>query len=219
MPQDRRPSVPLIRCKIMRKNKYLDGLLMAGPFIICFVLFGTMNLIAGTFLTLMAYKSRLPMVSSTYSEDFLKSYSEKMEHLFDPLKIVGPILLVTGFMLLVIGLLLGTIACKSSVHAAWKEPRLSPLSCFQLSHMNDSQRLRLQVTSNTKRKSSLCPTQKQVSRLNPAFLTTLDVTADVHISPCTSRTDKINSKAPPEDITHDVMAHDTAGSNIEKINH
>ncbi|XP_022241401.1 uncharacterized protein LOC111085730 [Limulus polyphemus] len=184
MPPNRETAVPVIHCHPIQSKRIIAGLVMAGPFVTCFALFGIMNLVAGTFLTIMACKPQTSHPDSTYSEEFLRTFSKKLENILDPFKIVGPILLITGFLLVNIGIVLGIIACKSSLHTAQKDSLPSPVSCFQLSDINGTMGTRLQTSSNFKERSFLCPPQRQnLGKRDTTSFTYLDAIIDVHMTP------------------------------------
>ena len=74
-------------------------------------MFGICNLVAGTIVTVLACKPRLTIY---LDDEFLQEYpNHNISNLLDPLKIVGPILLITGATLIIIGIMLGVIACRS----------------------------------------------------------------------------------------------------------
>ncbi|XP_076351487.1 uncharacterized protein LOC143247378 [Tachypleus tridentatus] len=208
MPQNRRTAVPVIRCRLQRNDNIISGLVMASPFAICFALFGIMNLIAGTFLIIMACKPRAKGSFANYSEEFIRAYNENIENLFDPFKIVGPILLITGSLLVIIGTVLGVVACKSSIHVARKEPPPSARpSCFQLSNINGTPDSKLQTSSNRKDHVFLCSPKHLGSG---RFDTTLFVT-DVHLSnyPCSSKTGAVTTTPSLEFKTVDNISSTT----------
>ena len=103
-------SIPS-RCQFRRNSRFITGMIMALPFVICFSLFGICNLVAGTIVTVLACRPRFTIY---LDDEFLQEYpNQSINNLLDPLKIVGPILLITGATLIIIGIMLGVIACRS----------------------------------------------------------------------------------------------------------
>ncbi|XP_023211331.1 uncharacterized protein LOC111614180 [Centruroides sculpturatus] len=117
---------PSIRYEELRLGRRIAGLVMAGPFVLCFALFGIFNLIAGTILTVMASK---PRYHNYFRHPLTNDEYQKVKNILDPLKIVGPILLITGTMLVLVGLILGVVACKSvNTHSGRSFPTSLPLT-------------------------------------------------------------------------------------------
>ena len=89
------------------------GIIIAIPFVFCFTLFGVFNLVGGTVLTIMSCRPKISKRGLELLQKLLKNNEFKFEQQLDPMQLVGIILLLTGCLLVVIGLSLGIVACRS----------------------------------------------------------------------------------------------------------
>ncbi|XP_035223519.1 uncharacterized protein LOC118196210 [Stegodyphus dumicola] len=89
------------------------GFFIAIPFIFCFSLFGIFNLVGGTVLTIMACKPKFPPKTVAFIQKMIQSSNVKFESQLDPMQVVGIILLLTGSLLVLVGIALGFVACRS----------------------------------------------------------------------------------------------------------
>lgn len=89
------------------------GIIIAIPFVFCFTLFGVFNLVGGTVLTMMSIKPKVSKKGLELLQKLLKDSEFQFEQQLDPMQLVGIILLFTGCLLVIIGLSLGIVACRS----------------------------------------------------------------------------------------------------------
>lgn len=99
-------------CQILVQGR-AAGILMAIPFVLCFTLFGVFNLVGGTVLTIMACKPKFSKKGLELLQRLIRNTDIKLQQQLDPMQLVGIILLLTGSLLVVIGISLGIIACRS----------------------------------------------------------------------------------------------------------
>ncbi|CAL1284563.1 unnamed protein product [Larinioides sclopetarius] len=103
---------PIINQQIFEERT--SSIMIAVTFVACFSVFGIINLIGGTVLTLMSHtrseaETRAIMVVHKLAND-----SEvTLEYTIDPLKVIGITILLTGIFLVVIGVTLGIVAFRS----------------------------------------------------------------------------------------------------------
>lgn len=99
-------------CQLLFQGR-AAGIIMAIPFVFCFTLFGIFNLVGGTVLTIMACKPKISKKGLELLRKMIGNADFEFEQQLDPMQVVGIILLLTGSLLVVIGISLGVVACRS----------------------------------------------------------------------------------------------------------
>ncbi|GFT86591.1 uncharacterized protein TNCV_1043291 [Trichonephila clavipes] len=94
-------------------HRRTENIMIAVPFILCFSTFGIINLVGGTILTIMSCRPKASPKAMMILQKLAQDTNVKLESTIDPLQIVGIIILLTGSFLVIIGVVLGTIACRS----------------------------------------------------------------------------------------------------------
>ncbi|XP_042904149.1 uncharacterized protein [Parasteatoda tepidariorum] len=133
-------------------HRKTTGILIAVPFVVCFTIFGTFNLVGGTVLTIMACSSQLTPKAKAMIQRLVRRANIKLQPQINPMQVVGIILLLTGSLLVIIGLALGVIACRSvDEHERRRNERLglshSGIPLFSLAERSSRQALSLCSTS------------------------------------------------------------------------
>ncbi|KAG8190616.1 hypothetical protein JTE90_017880 [Oedothorax gibbosus] len=123
------------------------GFLIAVPFVVCFSLFGVLNLVGGTALTVMSCRSERETKALASLHKIVRNF--RIDEHIDPMRVVGIMLLVTGSLLVVIGLALGVTACRSVGEHERKRRRrqLQTSSTLPLYSLVDRRRTSASLTS------------------------------------------------------------------------
>ncbi|XP_054707582.1 uncharacterized protein LOC129217326 [Uloborus diversus] len=100
------------RCQLLLQGRFA-GFVMAVPFVLCFSLFGIFNLVGGTVLTIMSCKPKISPKGMIFLQKLFQNTKLDFQNQLDPMQVVGIILLLTGSLLVVVGVTLGIVACKS----------------------------------------------------------------------------------------------------------
>ncbi|GIY14638.1 uncharacterized protein CDAR_567061 [Caerostris darwini] len=89
------------------------SIMIAITFVVCFSVFGVINLVGGTILTLMSINSKSSPKAMMILQKLARDSNVTLEYAIDPMQVIGIIILLAGVFLVVIGFSLGYIACRS----------------------------------------------------------------------------------------------------------
>ncbi|GFY38263.1 uncharacterized protein TNIN_256941 [Trichonephila inaurata madagascariensis] len=143
-----------------------ENIMIAVPFVLCFSTFGIINLVGGTILTIMSCRPKASPKAMMILQKLAQDNNVKLESTIDPLQIVGIIILLTGSFLVIIGIVLGIIACRSVDEQRRKHDlRLSgqPMSSFGTRSRRTSSFCSTSFTSNRSRYNGKKALEKTVS--------------------------------------------------------
>ncbi|GFU30138.1 uncharacterized protein NPIL_353491 [Nephila pilipes] len=151
--------------------KRTENIMIAVPFIMCFSTFGIINLVGGTILTIMSCRPKASPQAMMLLQKLAQDTNVELESTIDPLQVVGIIILLTGSFLVIIGIVLGTIACRSVDEQRSKQDiRLTsfsgqPLSSFGTRSRRTSSFCSTSFTSNRSRYNGKRALEKTVSTI------------------------------------------------------